>query len=275
LLLAFTELIYIYSCMPNIDSQEQNKTSRNTVFPVSGVYKLSRYSLSGQLLETYPNARVAAEAMNTSQQYLSIAARGTKKVITACGYIWRRGNQPELDVKSMLKEKWYGCSPLATKQHTIGQYDLEGNLVQTYTNTVEASKAVGVHKNGIRDVIKGRGMTYGGFIWSKTIKKKIAVDPKITLSKSGISQYDLDGRWLKTFKSCLAASGETKVENSNIHLAVHGQTLTAGGYLWRKGQNLRINVNELRKHPHFAGSLLERHLKAKRKQNLEKSNQNL
>jgi len=36
---------------------------------------ISRYSLKGQLLETYPNAKVAAEAMNSNQSYLSGAAR--------------------------------------------------------------------------------------------------------------------------------------------------------------------------------------------------------
>jgi hypothetical protein len=235
-----------------------NKIRTTTTFNVS------RYSLSGKLLETYPNARLAALAMNTSQQYISIAARTTSRVHTACGYIWRRGNVPEIDLKPILKEKWYGSSPLAGQQHTVGQYDLEGNLINTYTNTLTAAKAVGVHQNGVRDVIKGRGLTYGGFIWSKTIKKKIVVDPNIKINKSGISQYDLDGRWIKTYKSCLAAGRETNIDNSNIHYAIHGQTLTAGGFLWRKGQTLRINVNELRRHPHYAGSSLERHLLAKR-----------
>ncbi len=170
----------------------------------------------------------------------------------------------EIDLKPILKQRWYGPSPLAKQQHVIGQYDLEGNLLNTYTNTVEAGKAVGVHRNGIRDVIKGRGMTYGGFIWSKTIKKKIVVDPKVTASKAKISQYDLDGRWMRSYKSCLEAARETNIDNTNIHLAVHGQTLTAGGYLWYKGTKLRININELKKHPHFPKSLLERHMKKKR-----------
>lgn len=223
--------------------------------------------MSGQLLETYPNARIAAEAMNTSQQYLSIAARGNKKVLTACGYVWRRGTEPELDLKPMLKEKWLGCSPLAKQQHIIGQYDLEGNLVNTYTNTVAASKAVGVHKKGIRDVIKGRGITYGGYIWRNYIKKKIQVDPKIK-DKRIISQYDLNGRWLRSFKSTLEAGRVTGIDNSNISYALNGVTITAGGYLWRKGQQLRVNIAELRKHPRFPSSVLEKHMKEKRKKTL-------
>lgn len=256
--------------MPSIDPQDnisqdappvKVKKSRKKL---TTTFNVSRYSLSGKLLETYANARVAAEALNTSQQYISIAARNSGKVLTACGYLWRRGHATEIDIKPILKERWYGPSPLAKQQHIIGQYDLEGNLVNTYTNTVEAGKAVGVHRNGIRDVIKGRGMTYGGFIWSKTIKKKIEVDPKVTASKAKISQYDLDGRWMRSYKSCLEAARETNIDNTNIHLAVHGQTLTAGGFLWHKGTKLRININELRRHPHYPKSLLERHMKKKR-----------
>lgn len=229
-------------------------------------FNISRYSLSGKLLQTYPNARLAALAMNSSQQHISTAARNTGKIHTACGYLWRRGNAEEVDLKPILKKKWYGSSPLASQQHTVGQYDLQGNLIGTHANTIAAAKAVGVHQNGIRDVIKGRGLTYGGFIWSKTIRKKIQVDPMIATNKAGISQYDLDGRWIRSYKTGLEASKATGIGNDNISLAIKGSTLTAGGFLWRKGRQLRINVNELRKHPRYETSVLHEHMKDKRKQ---------
>lgn len=235
------------------------------------IQTISRYSLNGQLLETYPNARVAADAMNTNQRYLSGAASPNEKPYTAKGYIWRRGNAPELDMKPFEKTKWHLASPLSKKQKTIGQYDLDGNLVNTYLNTKEAGKAVGVHYQGIRAVTNGRGLTYGGFIWSKTIKKKIAVDPRIKEIKSGISQYDLNGRWICSFKSGLEAERKTGIGNDSISLAIKGETtLTAGGYLWRRGQSLRINISELRSSPLFPRSRIAVHIRTKRKQNLSK-----
>jgi hypothetical protein len=233
---------------------------------------ISRYSLSGQLLETYPNARIAAEAMNTSQQYLSMAANPGSRVHTALGYLWRRGKSPDLDMKPILKKKYAGGSPLAKQQHTVGQYDLEGNLLNTFTNSKTAARAAGVHYNGVRDVIKGRGLTYGGFIWCKSMKKKIEVNPRIKEIKFGISQYDLNGRWIRSFKSGLEAEKITGIGNDNISLAIKGKTtLTAGGYMWRKGQELRINISELRNAPQFEKSRLARHIKNKRKENLEKT----
>ena len=230
---------------------------------------ISRYSLSGQRLETYPNAKAAAAAVNSDQTYISRAARPNTEVFTACGYLWRRGDAPEIDIRPLLKKDWHGPSPMAAKKHTVGQYDLVGNLVGTHVNTKEAGKAVGVHYNGIRDVIKGRGMTYGGFIWSKTIKKKIAVDPRITEKIAGVSQYDMDGRWIRSFKNCYEAARLTGVDNGHIHHALNGDILNAGGYLWRKGKQLRININELRRHPAYKGSELQRHMKRKRAKALE------
>lgn len=232
-------------------------------------HTISRYSTSGQLIQTYANARVAAEAMNGTQQVISVASSGSDRLYTAYGYVWRRGDAPQIDLKPMLNKKWYGQSPLAKEQYTVGQYDTEGNLLCTHLNAKAAAKAVGVHYNGIRDVIKGRGLTYGGFVWSKTIRKKIKVNPQIKLNSRTISQYDLNGKWIRSFKSGLEAAKETGVGNDNISLAIKGTTLTAGGYLWRKGQKLMLNTRELRHHPKFPGSVLEQHMKAKRKSRLK------
>lgn len=251
--------------MSNIEYQPKVLVVESRSRKQSEIYVVSRYSLSGQLLESYPNARIAAEMMNTAQQHISRAARENTNLWTACGYIWRRGKATQIDLRQLLKAKWYSASPLARQQYTVGQYDLEGNLVKMYTNTIEAGKAVGIHYKGIRDVIKGRGLTYGGFIWRRSVKKNIAVDPKITEKIAPVSQYDLEGRWIRSYKNCWVAAKETQIDNGQIHHVLHGKLLTAGGYLWRKGQQLRINVNQLRDHRHYSGSKLDKHLQMKRK----------
>lgn len=230
------------------------------------ILTISQYDLNGKLLKTYPNAKVAAETVGSSQRYISYAAQG-KKALTACGYLWRRGAEPQLDMDGLLSRRWYQQSPLATKQHTVGQYDLYGKLVATYTNTKEAGRAVGFHYQGIRKVMRGEALTYGGFIWSKQIKKKIDVNPRI-IPDTTVSQYDLDGKWLRSFPNAYVASKETGVQCACIHHVLNGTLLTAGRFLWRRSRQLRINVNELRQHPHFSRSAVERHLKKKRAKRL-------
>lgn len=227
------------------------------------VKEVSRYSLSGILLETYPDTKTAALAMETTQTSISIASKGEKRLQTLKGYIWRRGNAPEVDLKPILDSAKLLHSPLTKKKHNVGQYDLYGNFIASYSNTKLAGKAAGVHYQGVRMAIRGQRYTYGGYVWSNEIKKKVKVHPKVRPDKT-VSQYDLDGRLLGTFSNCYNASKETGIDCSHIHRMLTGEVLTAGSYLWRYGSPLRINVNELRRHPLYPGSKLERHLKAKR-----------
>ncbi|MEJ2882370.1 NUMOD1 domain-containing DNA-binding protein [Pedobacter sp. GR22-6] len=232
--------------------------------------KISRYSLKGQFLQSYSSVAEAAKAMETVRTNIT-RALDPETGATACGYIWRYGMEPEIDVQALLKKRPYaGGSPLSKQQQKIGQYDMEGNLVATHIDTKAAGRAVGVHYQGIRKVINGRAWTYGGFIWRRSTKKKIAVASRIIDIKFGISQYDLNGRWMRSFKSGLEASRITGIGNDNISRAINDEnTITAGGYLWRRGQALRINITELRKNPHFPGSKLSTHLKKTRQKNLE------
>lgn len=52
-----------------------------------------------------------------------------------------------------------------------------------------------------------------------------------------VSQYTLDGKYITTFRSVLAASVETGTEDSNIARAAKGHRWSAGGYLWKYAVN--------------------------------------
>lgn len=240
----------------------------NAIKAERGVYRISRYSLTGKLIETYSNATLAAKAMKTSRGHLSKACQGRDKNLTACGYLWRRGNAQEIDISGLLKVRWFGNSPLARQQKSIGQYNLQGELLNTYSSIREAAKAMNTHPNNIQKVLSNRRLTCAGFLWGRGVKKKIQVLPKISATRK-VSQYDLDGKWVKTHNSIAEAAKATKVDESDIGRVVSEKAMSAGGFLWRKGEDLRININNLRKHPHFTRSVLEKHMRKKREKNLE------
>lgn len=48
-----------------------------------------------------------------------------------------------------------------------------------------------------------------------------------------VMQYDLNGNYIRTFKSIIDASKETNVYHSNISSCCKGKLKTSGGYIWR------------------------------------------
>jgi len=263
------------------ENRKQIQEKINAIKEEKGVYRISRYSLSGKLLETYPNAKVAAAAMKTSQGHLSAAARGKSKdsgsLVTACGYLWRRGAPAEIDVQALIENKSLGASPLISQQKRMGQYDFTGKLINTFSTIKEAARIVKVHPGSIQRAITGKRMSCGGFLWRRGTKAKIQVkhltqsasfNSRLSPELTQVSQYDLDGKWIKTYATAAIAARTTKVDESDIYRVVKDKAVSAGGFLWRSGSNLRIDINALRKHPHFKRSGLEKHMKKKRERSL-------
>jgi len=47
----------------------------------------------------------------------------------------------------------------------VDQFTRDNEFVATYVSIKEAARAIGIHKNSIGFVLKGRNKTGGGFIW--------------------------------------------------------------------------------------------------------------
>lgn len=52
-------------------------------------------------------------------------------------------------------------------------------------------------------------------------------------NRKKISQYDLEGNFIKTYDSIKQASLLNNTSDSNIHFCLANKTKTAGGYIWR------------------------------------------
>ena len=61
-----------------------------------------------------------------------------------------------------------------------------------------------------------------------------------------ISQYDMDGNLITTFKSIREAQRETNIERSNIQKNVYGKVNSAGGFVWVKGNNQKIDKSKVK-----------------------------
>jgi hypothetical protein len=70
-----------------------------------------------------------------------------------------------------------------------------------------------------------------------------------TLKK--INQYDLNGNFIKKWRSSVEASNELKINNSNINLVCKGIRNKAGGFMWRYDDDCEDNIGEYLKKPNY------------------------
>ena len=245
--------------------------------------QISRYSLSGKLLETYHNAEVAAKIFGCSANLLSKATRG--KPLTYKSYIWRRGANPEIDINEFAGTTGIWGSPLSKYIHNIGQYSLQGKLIATFGTIKEIESKLNLNYNQLSGSLNGRNITCGGFIWRYSTKPTINIKQleklpgfkhsSVYSEHNKISRYDLDGIWRGTYAGVSDASRKTKVDSKSIHIVLKGDGITAGGYLWAKGEALRLNPNSFRQHSHFEHSLLQRYMKQKNQRNTTTASQQM
>ncbi len=238
------------------------------------VYEISQYDLDGNRMHTYPNAADASKSVKISASHISSAARN-RGTYTAGGYIWRRGSAPKVDIAKLTKLPGIHLSPLAKHAKRIGQYDFQGNLVQTFATLVQACAALKLRSSsGLRAALEGKQHTCKGFIWRKGHAPRIAVsgvvsDKSYRLSALSaearkVTQYDLEGVRVQTFSNVHAASRKTGINRSTIQRVLTGRYVTGGGFLWQYGESLRLDLRPLKRHPGFQRSKLGIYMEAKR-----------
>lgn len=120
------------------------------------------------------------------------------------------------------------CQP-----RTVLQYTFNGDLIGIYENYAQAKKETGLD---LPKLIPSHH--YGcGYIWiykkdEQNINKIIEdVKNNKTITKI-LCQYDLEGNFVKNWKSAGEASKQLKIDVSSIKAAALGNQITAGGYIW-------------------------------------------
>ena len=118
--------------------------------------KVKQYDLNWNLIKEYDSIVLAAKEMNVSKGTI----RGVliKYGKTAAGYIWKYSDDVNIDFSEKI-------SINENKGRSVGQYDLNMNLIKIHNSIADAGRNVGVHKNNIWGVINNFSKTSGGFIW--------------------------------------------------------------------------------------------------------------
>ena len=130
----------------------------------------------------------------------------------------------------------------------IIQYDMDGNVINTYESLSEAERLSGLAAADIAGVCKGRRLSTHGFIFKyvnplnpqrrKPEYNKTFLNHAISLRKQ-VCQYDLNGNHINTFESIREACKKTGVSWFSIHGTLSGKRNHTHGYVFKfKEDNL-------------------------------------
>lgn len=109
-----------------------------------------------------------------------------------------------------------------------------------------------IGKKQSKETIEKRAASREGYIHSEETKRKISESHKgkkpskehleklykgqILANSKPISQYSLDGTFIKEWQSATIAAKEINLHPTSIRHCVQGKTKTSGGYIWKPSQ---------------------------------------
>jgi hypothetical protein len=150
----------------NISEESKRKRTNKTSTPVNC------YNLQGQLITTYESQSEACRQLgllkNDGTPSVDKIAKGLSHKQKAKGYYWRYAPYKDNikdEIDALTGNKMKG----QTRARAILQFDLEGNLVNEWSNAKVAGEQLGISNSNINNVCiknsKGKFATYKGFVW--------------------------------------------------------------------------------------------------------------
>lgn len=184
--------------------------------------KVSQYTVAGELVKTYDSVAQAHRA--TSIEASAISACALLKVKFASGFVWRYAG---MDYEGGYTKRQYRIA--------VHQYDKIGNFLKEFPSITLASKSINLATGSILSCIRGKSQTAGGYVWRYANQSFDCYSElkKYPQNGSEVTQLDMEGNILATFKSIFAASKLTGVPSTSLHRNVKGTRDSAGGFIWR------------------------------------------
>lgn len=143
----------------------------------------------------------------------------------------RRKNSESHKGKNVGKD-----NPCARK---ITQYDLDGNPIKIWFSIVDASRELGISKEGIYQCCSdcyANCKTLGGFIWRYSedeLTKEYIESCNKKWNEKSVTQYSLSGKIICVFDNITEAELKIGVSHSHISDCCSGKRKTSGGFIWR------------------------------------------
>ena len=242
--------------------QKYNSTNKNFGYNVAvggglvNVTPVCMYSYYGDLLKTYESSSIASKLTGIHDNAITNASNGYSK--SAGGYVWRKlGDSfdkyptPELDDYMLIKNG-------KTK---IKQYDLYGNLLNTYNSLIDCKLEEHYVFYNIYKCCIGEVNTVYGYIWrfeddtfDKYFQKykirnntnncnSIVVCDNKKFSNIHVFKYNFSGILTNVYKDVYEASEMRGYHINRILNCLHGTKESCGDYVYKFERDFNIEKN--------------------------------
>jgi predicted DNA-binding protein YlxM (UPF0122 family) len=202
-----------------------------------------QFARDGTFIRQYPSIIKAAEKTNLNKYYIFCCTIKKQKITG--GFQWRAKEEVVKDGLIMDIEPIKRFS--SKNLEAVCQFARDGTFIRQYPSIIEAAEKTNIKKYKIFFcTIKKQKMT-GGFQWrfrNDPIFKNGIVDiPPFIMNfrKPHIFQFDLYGRFIRSYPTAAAAARSEGILAQCIRNALRRYTLTAGGYQWRYNSDPEIN----------------------------------
>ncbi len=177
------------------------------------VKKVIQYSQDGKFVKEWNSIKEASETLGIDRTSISKSIHGVCE--SAGGFVWRAVKQ----------------SPTYNKR-PISQYSLKGEFIRDWENVSDAIAGTGIKT--IFCCLNSGKKSAGGYQWKYKDSNKEIKQYTVNRIYKGtpIYQYGLDGKFIKQWKSYVAASKDLGIPEQHIDRVLKGERRMTHGYLF-------------------------------------------
>lgn len=192
--------------------------------------EIAQYTLEGKFIRTWESIKEAEQMLNLNSISSNLIGRSKY-----CGnFQWRYYNGDESDIE-----------PVQTKEKSVYQFDLQGNLIKRWTSITEASKEFSnpnSAKIAISNNCLGKTKQSFGYFWSFKNKFELKTNKHL----APVAKYNDKGEFIESYTSIKEAADNNNIKNSsNIINAIKGYQKRCGGFRWRYFYGNTHNIKQI------------------------------
>lgn len=193
-------------------------------------YPVYQYNKSGMLIKKWDSMEDVRDELGYKVSSISRCCRNECK--TYKNFVWSYKEMQKHELKNRFSKK--SCRKVCV-------YTKIGKYLNTYNSIKEASEDTGISYGSIQTSCQ-----HHGSIITKKKYRFIYYGDKININslniKKKIEQYNLKGEFIKTWNDITEIIGFNK---NNVRECCKGNVKTAGGFIWKYGDNKDIGIENL------------------------------